>query len=70
MRKEKEEAEKTMRCLIKILYAPISTEKKVKLLRILRDKGPYCSELKKLFKNKKADTPGVINWLSTPLVRN
>jgi len=50
MRKEKEEAEKTMRCLIKILYAPISTEKKVKLLRILRDKGPYCSELKKLFK--------------------
>ena len=26
--------------------------------------------LKKLFKGKKADTPGVINWLSTPLLKH
>ena len=24
--------------------------------------------LKKMFRNKKADTPGFINWLSTPLL--
>ena len=26
--------------------------------------------LKKLFRNKKADTPGVINWLSTPFLKH
>ena len=26
--------------------------------------------LKKMFKGKKADTPGVINWLSTPLLKH
>ena len=26
--------------------------------------------LKKMFRNKKADTPGVINWLSTPLLKH
>ena len=26
--------------------------------------------LKKLFKGKKADTPGVINWLATPLLKH
>ena len=26
--------------------------------------------LKKLFRNKKADTPGVINWLSTPFMKH
>jgi len=48
MGKEKEKEIK--RCLIKIIYAPISDEKKVELLRVLRDKGPYCTEMRKLFK--------------------
>jgi short-subunit dehydrogenase len=26
--------------------------------------------LKKLFKNKKADTPGFLNWLATPLLKH
>ena len=26
--------------------------------------------LKKMFRNKKADTPGVINWLCTPLLKH
>ena len=26
--------------------------------------------LRKLFRNKKADTPGVINWLSTPILKH
>jgi hypothetical protein len=26
--------------------------------------------LRKMFRNKKADTPGVINWLSTPLLKH
>lgn len=26
--------------------------------------------LKKMFRNKKADTPGVINWLSTPILKH
>ncbi|MBQ3998416.1 MAG: SDR family NAD(P)-dependent oxidoreductase, partial [Paludibacteraceae bacterium] len=26
--------------------------------------------LKKMFRGKKADTPGVINWLSTPLLKH
>ena len=26
--------------------------------------------LKKMFRNKKADTPGVLNWLSTPLLKH
>ena len=38
------------RCLIKIVYAPISDEKKVELLRVPNKKGPYCDEMKKLFK--------------------
>lgn len=46
MEKEKE---KYKRCLIKIVYAPISSDEKVKLVRILNKKGPYCSEMKDLF---------------------
>ncbi len=46
MGKEKE----FRRCLIKIVYAPISDDEKVELLRILSKKGPYCDEMKKLFK--------------------
>jgi len=38
------------RCLIKILYAPISGDEKVKLVKVLNTKGPYCDEMKKLFK--------------------
>lgn len=38
------------KCLIKIVYAPISDDEKVELLRILSKKGPYCDEMKKLFK--------------------
>lgn len=47
MRKEKEDFN---RCAIKIVYAPIGSEEKVELLRVLSKKGPYCSEMKKLFK--------------------
>ena len=36
------------RCLIKIVYAPISSKEKLELVRILNEKGPYCSEMKKL----------------------
>ena len=46
MGKEKE----FMRCLMKIVYAPISADEKVELLRVLNKKGPYCDEVKKLFK--------------------
>ena len=46
MGKEKE----LRRCLIKILYASISSDEKVELLRVLDKKGPYCDEVKKLFK--------------------
>lgn len=38
------------KCLIKIVYAPKSDDDKVELLRILSKKGPYCDEMKKLFK--------------------
>ena len=38
MGKEKE----FRRCLIRIVYAPISDDEKVKLVRILDKKGPYC----------------------------
>ena len=47
MGKEKEDFK---RCVIKIVYASISSKEKVELLRILQKKGPYCSEMKKLFK--------------------
>lgn len=46
MGKEKE----FMRCLMKILYAPISGDEKVELVRVLQKKGPYCDEMKELFK--------------------
>ena len=46
MGKEKE----FMRCLIKILYASISSDEKVELIRVLNKKGPYCDEMKELFK--------------------
>lgn len=46
----KEKEKETKRCLIKIIYEPISSEEKVELLRVLRDKGPYCTEMLKLFK--------------------
>jgi hypothetical protein len=47
MGKEKEDFK---RCLMKNLYAPISGDEKVELVRVLQKKGPYCDEMKKLFK--------------------
>ena len=44
------EKEVFKRFLIKIFYAPISSEEKVELIRVLDKKGPYCSEMKRLFK--------------------
>ena len=38
------------RCLTKIIYAPISSDEKVELIRGLDKNGPFCNEMKKLFK--------------------
>ena len=46
MGKEKE----FRKCLIKIVYAAISDDEKVELIRGLDKKGPYCDEMNKLFK--------------------
>ena len=46
----KEKEKETKRCLIKIIYAPIGSEEKVELLRVLRDTQAYCTEMQKLSK--------------------